>query len=91
MPYSELTFLVVDDFSTMRRIIKNILRKLGVTTIYEAENGEEALKVLNNQSIDFILTDWNMPVMSGLDFLIAARKSKQFKHLRSKSQECTPF
>ena len=81
MSYSHLTFLVVDDFSTMRRIVKNILRKLGVTKIHEAENGEAALRVLKQHHIDFILTDWNMPVMSGLDFLINVRKNDSIKHL----------
>lgn len=61
-----MQILVVDDFSTMRRIVKNVLRELGFNNIKEAEDGKAALQVLRSSKIDFIVTDWNMPVMDGL-------------------------
>ena len=72
---AELTMriLVVDDFATMRRIISNVLRQLGYENIVEAEDGVKALKVLESEKIDFVITDWNMPEMSGLDLLKAIR------------------
>lgn len=67
------TFLVVDDFDTMRKVNVNQLKQLGASKIVEAVNGAEALKILNAQPITLVLSDWNMPVMSGLDLLIAVR------------------
>ena len=68
-----MKILVVDDFATMRRIISNVLRQLGFEDIVEAEDGAKALKVLESEKIDFVITDWNMPEMSGMDLLKAIR------------------
>jgi len=69
----ELRFLVVDDFSTMRRIIKNLLHDLGYQNVTEADDGTTALPILQAGDIDFLITDWNMPGMPGLDLLKAVR------------------
>jgi two-component system chemotaxis response regulator CheY len=73
--------LVVDDFSTMRRIIKNILRGLGFTNIVEADDGTTAWETLNKDKIDFIISDWNMPQMTGIDLLRKVRASEEFADL----------
>lgn len=70
-----MNILVVDDFSTMRRIITNVLRQLGFDNIREAEDGAKALQILEGQPFDFVITDWNMPEMSGLDLIKAIRAS----------------
>jgi two-component system, chemotaxis family, chemotaxis protein CheY len=70
---SELRFLVVDDFSTMRRIVKNFLNDLGYTNVTEADDGNTALPILKAGGIDFLVTDWNMPGMPGLELLKAVR------------------
>ncbi|MDR2502987.1 MAG: chemotaxis response regulator CheY [Deltaproteobacteria bacterium] len=70
--------LVVDDFSTMRRIIKNILRQLGFNNIVEADDGTTAWDVLNKDKIDFVISDWNMPQMTGIDLLRKVRASEEF-------------
>jgi len=70
--------LVVDDFSTMRKIIKNILRQLGFTNIVEADDGSTAWEVLNKDNIDFIVSDWNMPAMSGIELLRKVRSSEEY-------------
>lgn len=62
-------FLVVDDFSTMRRIIRNLLKELGYTNVDEAEDGVMALSKLRNEQFDFVVSDWNMPNMDGLTML----------------------
>jgi two-component system, chemotaxis family, chemotaxis protein CheY len=62
-------FLVVDDFSTMRRIVRNLLKELGYTNVDEAEDGAMALTKLRTEQFDFVITDWNMPVMDGLTML----------------------
>lgn len=77
----KLKFLVVDDFSTMRRIVRNLLKELGYTNVDEAEDGAIALQKLNSGSFDFVVTDWNMPNMDGLALLQAIRRSPQLKHL----------
>ncbi len=71
--------LIVDDFATMRRILKNILTQIGFTNLYEAGDGKNALKVLKNQKIDLIMCDWNMPEMTGLDLLNAVRADGNLK------------
>lgn len=71
--------LIVDDFATMRRILKNILTQIGFTNLYEAADGKSALKVLKNQKIDLVMCDWNMPVMTGLDLLNAVRADEDLK------------
>jgi len=70
--------LVVDDFSTMRKIIKNILRQLGFTNIVEADDGSTAWEVLNKDNIEFIVSDWNMPIMSGIELLRKVRGSEEY-------------
>jgi two-component system chemotaxis response regulator CheY len=73
--------LVVDDFSTMRRIIKNLLRDLGFTNISEADDGNTALPMLKTGDFDFVVTDWNMPVMQGIDLLKAIRADESLSHI----------
>ena len=71
--------LTVDDFATMRRILKNILRQIGFTNIYEADHGKSALNMLKKQKFDLILCDWNMPEMSGLELLNEIRSDNELK------------
>ena len=73
--------LVVDDFSTMRRIIKNLLRDLGFTNISEADDGSTALPMLKEGDFDFVVTDWNMPGMQGIDLLKAIRADGKLSHI----------
>ncbi|GFM35262.1 chemotaxis response regulator CheY [Desulfovibrio subterraneus] len=73
--------LVVDDFSTMRRIVKNILRQLGFTNIVEADDGTTAWETLNKDKIEFIISDWNMPNMTGIELLRKVRASEEFSDL----------
>ncbi|BAH75883.1 MULTISPECIES: chemotaxis response regulator CheY [Solidesulfovibrio] len=77
----EMRILVVDDFSTMRRIIKNILRQLGFNNILEADDGSTAWETLNKDKIDFIISDWNMPKMPGIELLRKVRGSEEFANL----------
>ncbi|MEY4593238.1 MAG: hypothetical protein RIR18_2133 [Pseudomonadota bacterium] len=78
----KIKFLVVDDFSTMRRIVRNLLKELGFTNVEEAEDGQIALQRLNGSSnFDFVVTDWNMPNMDGLTLLQNIRSSPTLKHL----------
>ena len=78
---SSIRFLVVDDFSTMRRIIKNFLNDLGYTSIAEADDGKTALPVLKAGDVDFLITDWNMPGMPGLELLKEVRGDPATKKL----------
>lgn len=78
---SNMRFLVVDDFSTMRRIIRNLLKELGYTNVAEAEDGNSALAQLKRDSFDFIVSDWNMPGMDGLQLLQAVRDDATLSHL----------
>ncbi|WP_449241837.1 chemotaxis response regulator CheY [Desulfovibrio sp.] len=79
MPYDKnMRILVVDDFSTMRKIIKNILRQLELTNVVEADDGTTAWEVLNRDNIDFIVPDWNMPKMSGIELLRKVRASEEY-------------
>ena len=73
--------LVVDDFSTMRRIVKNLLRDLGFTNISEADDGSTALPMLQGGDFDFVVTDWNMPGMQGIDLLKAIRADEALAHI----------
>ncbi|MEW6989388.1 chemotaxis response regulator CheY [Colwelliaceae bacterium 6441] len=73
--------LVVDDFSTMRRIVKNLLRDLGFTNIQEADDGSTALPMLKEGEFDFVVTDWNMPGMQGIDLLKAIRADASLSHI----------
>jgi two-component system chemotaxis response regulator CheY len=81
MPDKNIKFLVVDDFSTMRRIIRNLLKELGFTNVEEAEDGASALNKLQSGRFEFVVTDWNMPNMSGLQLLENIRKDPNLKHL----------
>ncbi len=76
-----MKILVVDDFSTMRRIIKNLLRELGYNNVVEADDGNTALPVLKRGGIDFLITDWNMPGMTGYELLCEVRKDENLKDL----------
>jgi len=76
-----MKILIVDDFSTMRRIIKNLLRDLGFTNTQEADDGSSALPLLKASDFDFLITDWNMPGMTGIDLLKAVRADDKLKSL----------
>ena len=78
---SKLKFLVVDDFSTMRRIVRNLLKELGFANIDEAEDGAVALQKLQGGGFDFVVSDWNMPNMDGLTLLQKVRAAAALKHL----------
>jgi len=78
---TNIKVLVVDDFSTMRRIIKNLLRELGFSNISEADDGSTALPMLQGGDYDFVVTDWNMPGMQGIDLLRAIRADDNLKHI----------
>ena len=77
----KMRFLVVDDFSTMRRIVRNLLKELGFTNVDEAEDGAIALQKLQNGGFEFVVTDWNMPNMDGLTLLQSIRATPALKHL----------
>ncbi|MBT9511126.1 MAG: response regulator [Acidovorax sp.] len=81
MDLSNHNFLVVDDFATMRRIVSNLLHEVGVTHITEAENGAEAMRKLEIGNIKFVISDWNMPQMNGLELLQAVRASDRLATL----------
>ena len=81
MPDVKMKFLVVDDFSTMRRIVRNLLKELGFLNVDEAEDGAIALAKLTSEHFDFVVTDWNMPNMDGLTLLQKIRANPQLKHL----------
>lgn len=76
-----LKFLVVDDFSTMRRIVRNLLKELGFTNVDEAEDGIVALSKLKGSNFEFVVSDWNMPNMTGIELLRAIRSDATLKHL----------
>lgn len=76
-----MKILVVDDMSTMRRIVKNILKQLGFNNLEEAENGQEALTKLHADTYGFVVSDWNMPVMMGIDMLRAIRADEKLKKI----------
>ncbi|HEY8084726.1 MAG TPA: chemotaxis response regulator CheY [Methylophilaceae bacterium] len=81
MADKKMKFLVVDDFSTMRRIVMNLLKELGYSNMEEAEDGVVALRKLQAEKFDFVVTDWNMPNMTGLELLVAIRKDDKLKSL----------
>ncbi len=81
MAYKDLTVLIVDDFLTMRRIVRKILRDLDFQNIIEAEDGSAALEVLKTNKVDLIVSDWNMPKMTGLELLKAVRGDEKTKNL----------
>ena len=76
-----MKILIVDDFSTMRRIIKNLLRELGFTNTEEADDGLTALPMLKSSSFDLLVTDWNMPGMQGIDLLKAVRADERLSKM----------
>ena len=76
-----MKILIVDDFSTILRIIKNLLRDLGLNNTHEADDGNTALPMLKNGDFDFVVTDWNMPGMQGIDLLKAIRADESLRHL----------
>lgn len=76
-----MNILVVDDFSTMRRIVKNLLSEIGFNNIAEADDGQTALPILERGGIDFLVTDWNMPGMPGIDLLKAVRANPKLANL----------
>ncbi len=76
-----MKFLVVDDFSTMRRIVRNLLKELGFNNVDEAEDGVDALARLRGGGFQFVVSDWNMPNMTGIDLLINIRADAALKNL----------
>ena len=81
MADTKMSILVVDDFATMRRIVKNILKQLGYENILEADDGASALEVLKREKIQFIISDWNMPQMSGIELLKTVRATEAWKNM----------
>src|SRR5512140_3123254 len=81
MGIEDTKFLVVDDFSTMRRIVRNLLKELGFANVQEAEDGVDALNKLRGEKFDFVVSDWNMPNMTGIELLRAIRADAALKHL----------
>jgi two-component system chemotaxis response regulator CheY len=79
--FAESKFLIIDDFSSMRRIIRNILKEIGYMHAEEAENGLEALNKLQMNDTNFIICDWNMPDMDGLVLLTSVRSRDETKHI----------
>lgn len=71
--------LVVDDFATMRKVVRNMLRQIGFENVSEAENGEEGFRMAKAGGFGLIVSDWNMPVMNGLEFLKAVRADEKTK------------
>lgn len=78
---TSIKVLVVDDMSTMRRILKNVLKQIGFSNLVEAENGQDALNKLKVGDIGLIVSDWNMPVMQGIELLRTVRADAELKHL----------
>ncbi len=76
-----MNVLIVDDFATMRRILRNILKEIGFTKISEADDGKSALKILKEEIFDLILCDWNMPEMPGLELLNKIRADGELKKI----------
>ena len=81
MDFTNQAVLVVDDFATMRRIVSNLLREAGFKHLVEAEDGVEALRKLEAGNFQFVVSDWNMPKMTGLELLKSVRSSEHLKHL----------
>jgi len=81
MPDKNLKFLVVDDFSTMRRIVRNLLKEIGFVNVDEAEDGVVALRKLQDGDFDFVVSDWNMPNMDGLTMLQTVRSDQRLQKI----------
>ncbi|MHB8108437.1 MAG: response regulator [Syntrophorhabdaceae bacterium] len=73
--------LVVDDFATMRKIIKNVLKQISIENVLEAENGKHALNILGGDTVDLIISDWIMPEMTGIEFLKACKADDNIKKI----------
>ena len=80
-PDKNMKILVVDDFSTMRRIMKNVLKQLNFVNIIEADDGSTALETLQREKIDLVVSDWNMPKMTGLELIKVIRCDDALKHI----------
>ena len=78
---TDMRFLIVDDFSTMRRIVRGLLKEIGYSNADEAEDGSVALNMLRNNKFDFVVSDINMPVMTGFELLSAIKADSNLKHL----------
>lgn len=78
---TSMRILIVDDFATMRRIVRNILKQLGYTNVEDADDGTSALALLKSEKFDFVITDWNMPKMTGLDLLKSIRSDPNLKNI----------
>jgi two-component system chemotaxis response regulator CheY len=78
---TDMKFLIVDDFSTMRRIVRGLLKEIGYNNAEEAEDGAVALNMLKNAKFDFVVSDINMPNMNGFELLAAVKKDESLKHL----------
>jgi len=76
-----MTILIVDDFATMRRIVRNILKQLGYNNVFEADDGTSAVEILKKEKIQFIISDWNMPQMPGIELLKTVRSTEEWKSL----------
>jgi two-component system, chemotaxis family, chemotaxis protein CheY len=76
-----MKILVVDDFATMRKIVKNVLKQIHLENTLEAENGKKALELLNKEAVDLIISDWIMPEMAGIDFLRACKADPRLKNI----------
>jgi two-component system chemotaxis response regulator CheY len=81
MADKNMSMLVVDDFPTMRRIVRSLLKELGFTNVEEAEDGQDALNKLRSGKFEFVVSDWNMPNLDGLDMLKQIRADDNLKHL----------
>lgn len=81
MPDLQMKVLTVDDFPTIRRIVKTLLRQLGYSNVMEAEDGQAALTKLKSEKVDLVLLDWNMPKMTGLELLKAMRADDTLRHI----------
>lgn len=77
----DLCILVVDDYASMRKVLKKFLREIGFRNVIEAEDGNDAWKKLNATNVDLVISDWNMPNMNGMELLRKIRKSEQFEQL----------
>jgi two-component system chemotaxis response regulator CheY len=73
--------LVVDDFATMRKIVKNVLKQINIENVVEAENGKHALNVLKSEEVDLIISDWMMPEMTGIEFLKVCKEDEEKKKI----------
>lgn len=73
--------LVVDDFATMRKIVKNVLKQISIENVVEAENGKHALNVLKTEDVDLIISDWMMPEMTGIEFLKVCKEDDEKKKI----------